>query len=133
MKNLKKLLAVMLIAIFALGLVACGNDANGDSEKNTGAESSQPTSEKESEKESADDGKVLYTVKVVDEAGNPVEKVMVQWCLESCFPAMTNAEGIATYSAVEGDYKVSLTSNPDVVYHYENGATELTIVVTDEK
>ncbi len=138
---MKKLVMTLLMLCMVVGLCACGtpNDTeSGNSE--SGVESTKP-SESESEKTPVDDGKVAYTVKIVDQNGNPVEGVRVQWCLEMCVPSKaSDASGIATPMAgklEKADYKVTVTTLPDGYtaadmaqeYHYEGDATELTITV----
>lgn len=61
--------------------------------------------------------KPTYTIKVIDEAGNPVQGVRVQFCVnESCTPMMafpSNAEGIITITHMEAaEYAVKLLSVP---------------------
>lgn len=81
------------------------------------------------------DGTVTYTVKVEDESGAPVAGAVVQWCLDVCSPGVTDAEGLARYTAPEAAYEVKLLSVPegfaadDRVYTYETGKHALTIVL----
>ena len=83
------------------------------------------------------DGKVTYTVKVTDEAGNPISGVPVQLCLVNCLPTMTNAEGIATWNNMdEADYKASFWRELPAGYesdaaefYFEDGSYEMTIVL----
>ena len=94
-----KMMCVFLLAVCLLGTL-CACDAGGknpnpdssvtddssvdDSSVPAGDESSQPV----------DDGKVTYTVTVKDADGNPVSGAMVQICKETCFPTMTDANGV---------------------------------------
>ena len=104
---------VLTICCLLLALCACGGDANvtdGDDATTTTTPATTTTTTK------ADDGKVAYTVKVVDNEGNPVVGAYVQWC-------------------VEADYKVTIMVAPEgyvndtTEYHYEPGKTEMTITL----
>lgn len=82
------------------------------------------------------EGKVTYTVTVIDEYGNPISGVYLQLYLESCMPCMTNVQGVATWPNYdEEDYKVSFMMLPvgyssDVnEFHFEDGSYEMTIVL----
>lgn len=140
---MKKLLMSVLMLCMAVSLCACGNggtDTEKDSEKNS--ESGQlPGSEKDNtEKESADSGKVRYTVKIVDENNKPIAGVLVQLCSDTCFPTSTNAEGVAEWNLAEAKYKASFlggdtpaagyTYSTDAKeFYFESGKTEMTIVL----
>ena len=82
-----------------------------------------------------DDGKVTYTVKVVDEDGNAIASAAVQLCKDTCLPGMTNAEGVATFRLVEDDYKVSFMTVPEGYnaepgeFYFADGSYELTITL----
>lgn len=135
----KRLVTAVLMLCLAFSLVACGgNGANNDTEKNNTQQDSQANkdTEKESEKESEKTG-ATYTIKVVDEANAPVAGVMVQLCKDSCVPKMTDANGVAefTVAEIEEGYKANVAKAPEgYVYedgdvYFENGATELTLVL----
>ena len=79
-----------------------------------------------------------YKVTVTDEAGNPVVGAMVQICKDDCFPSVTDAEGVATFTRPETEgYKVSFISLPEgyeyldekTDFYYEGDAKELTITL----
>ena len=141
MKSFKKLFATILMAGMLLSLCACGNGNAGD----TGSEDNKPSSEVESnvgsEKDttdnSKDDGKVTYTVKVVDESGNPIAGALVQMCSDTCFPSATDANGVATFKLEDAEYKVSFLTLPagythagaEENYYFDGDATELTITL----
>lgn len=79
-----------------------------------------------------DDGKVTYTVKLVDGDNAPMAGVLVQICNDqNCFPALTDANGIATLLLDEGDYKACVSGTEEYTY-FESGATEVTLVYTAE-
>ena len=128
--NLKRFLAVALVLCFAVCLCACGSTA----EENKPA--TQPTQASVETTQPTDDGKVTYTVKVVDEGGNPVVGAGVQLCKETCLPGLTNREGLAVFNVIEdSEYKVSFMSVPagyegaEEAYYFEAGSFELTITL----
>ena len=134
----KRLLAAILMLAMATSLVACGGNAgSGDTEKdNTQQESTKPSeSEKESESEEVSDGKIEYTVRVVDANGNTVAGKMVQVCNAStCFaPVATDANGLATFRLEESDeYKAKLMTDSDDAYvYFESGSTELILTIAE--
>ena len=54
-----------------------------------------------------------YQIQVVDEAGSPVEGVMVQFCSnEQCLVGKTDADGIAAFDEPAGSYTVHLLKVP---------------------
>lgn len=141
MNNAKRILAVLLAACLALGLCACGGTNESPETTEAPVVTTAPAETGAPETEApVDDGKVAYTVTVVDEEGNPVSGVIVQWCLETCFPGVTDASGVATYTAVEADYHVQINSMPqgytystdEQEFSYESGSTEMTIVLKAE-
>lgn len=134
----KRLVTAVLMLCLALGLVACGG--NGDSngtENNTQQENTQANKDTEESEEESQTPAVVYTIKVVDEANAPVAGVMVQLCKDSCVPKMTDANGVAEFSVeeIEDGYKANVAKAPEgYVYedgdvYFENGATELTLVL----
>lgn len=131
--KLKNILLLVLALCMVFVLCACGDNETPNNTEGTPAPSS--TADATEESTEADDGKVTYTVTVVDEGGNPVAGAMVQLCLEACIPGVTNAEGKATYNVEEADYKVSFVSMPagytsdETEFHFEDGKYELTITL----
>lgn len=139
---MKKIIAMLLALCLMLGLCACGTAQENENEETeptetTGQIQTEPTEEAT---EPADDGSVTYKVTVVDEGGNPIAGAMVQICLETCFPGVTNEEGVAEYTVAEADYKVSFLSLPagytysteEQEFYFEDGATEMTITLKAE-
>lgn len=133
MNRFVKLMLCVMALCLVFTLYACGGNTAGDqgeSTADTTISNTQDTTET-----TVDDGKVTYTVKVVDEGGNPIAGAMVQLCLESCIPGKTNEEGVATYTVAEADYKVSFISIPagytadQTDYYFAAGAYELTITL----
>jgi len=140
---MKKLLTAILMLGMVFSLCACGNGED-NTEKGSEKESvssETPNSEvKDTEKDTVTSDKVHYTVKVVDENNNPIAGVLIQLCAESCFPTSTNAEGVAEWDLDAAEYKASFLnketpaagytySTEATEFYFENGSTELTIVL----
>lgn len=127
--NFKRFMILAVVLCFALGLCACGNAA-GDAETTAGT-----TAKMQETTEATDDGKVTYTVKVLDEGGNPVAGAGVQLCKETCLPGLTNADGVAQFNVVEDEYKVSFMAMPEGYqaeteeFYFDDGSFELTITL----
>lgn len=116
--NMKKLLTVSLLVLsLLLCLCACGEGEEtpttdpAATTAPTEAPTEAPTDPTEEVTEPSNEP--TYTVTVVDEGGNPVSGAMVQLCLESCVPAITNENGVAEFFLDEADYKVSFVMIPD--------------------
>ena len=150
MKSVKRLFAFALVLCMVLCLVACGKnkDTDTDTDKKNPTQNQEvqqdEQDDKEEQKETEEDNgtgipgdtRVNYSVKVVDEAGNPIKGVMVQLCLENCFPGMTQDDGVAKFVMTEADYKVSVVSMPegytystDVQEFYFEEGRDLTITL----
>lgn len=146
--NFKRILMLALASVLCLcvlSLVACDN-GSGDEQTTAAAtdapeESTQaPAQSSEADTEAAtEDGKVTYTVKVVDANGAPVEGAAVQFCDDNgCrMPVPTNAEGIVALTEAESNFHVTLASVPagfaaDTTEYYFDGALELTITLQAE-
>ena len=144
--NFKRILMLALASVLCLCLlctVAC--DQGEGEEQSTKAETNAPesteatteqTTEQVTEEVTTDDGKVTYTVKVVDANGAPVAGAAVQFCDDNgCrMPVATNAEGIVTLHEAESNFHVTLASVPegfaaDTTEYYFDGAFELTITL----
>lgn len=134
--------ALMLLAV-VMTAVACdsGNPETPTTEQSTEAptQGSEKPAESETVEENTDDGKVTYTVKVVDASGAPVEGVAVQFCDDNgCrMPVATNAEGIVTLTDAESNFHVTLASVPagfaaDATEYYFDGELSLTITLQAE-
>lgn len=131
MNRFVKLMLFVMALCLAFALCACGDTA-GENNNSTVGSTAGTT---ETTEATVDDGKVTYTVKVVDEGGNPIKDAMVQLCLETCLPGVTDTQGVATYKVVEADYKVSFVSMPAgytadaTEYHFDAGKYDLTITL----
>lgn len=133
--RIKGFLSLIMILSVLFAFCACGGEAPvaTDPVITTAAPTTEAT-----EPAPTEDGKIDYLVKVTDATGAPMASVMVQICHSNgCFaPAMTNAEGVATFHLAEGqDYKATFTAVPEgytaeTAEIYFEGATELTLVLT---
>lgn len=140
MNNSKRILALLLAACLALGLCACGGSNEAPDTEAPVVTTEAPETEAPETEATVAEGMAVYSVTVVDEGGNPVSGVIVQWCLETCFPGVTDASGVATYTAAEADYHVQINSMPEGYtysteeqeFSYESGSTEMTIVLKAE-
>lgn len=130
--RIKHFLVLMLIMGVLFAFCACGSEPAAPA-------TTQPTvaSVEQTEPQPTEDGKVTYTVKVVDGEGAPLAGVAVQICKDSCLPGVTNAEGVATFRVVEAEgYKASFLTVPEgytaeaTDIYFESGSTELTLVLT---
>lgn len=78
-----------------------------------------------------------YTVTVVDAEGAPIPGVMVQLCLDACYPGVTDADGKIQFPVEDADYKVSLLAVPEGYtysdetqeFRFPDGSRSLTIVL----
>ena len=137
----KRIVATLLMFCVAFSLVACGGNGTGNDTQKDNTENSQQDDanvDNDSEKEedtNVDDGKIEYTVKLVDANGAPVANTMVQVCnSETCFaPKATDANGVAVFSLEESnEYKAKLmTAGEDAYVYFENGSTEVTITMAE--
>ena len=143
---MKKLLVAILAICTVSAFAACGNaEANKEAQTpdtQVQVEDTQVVVEDTQivESEVVEDGKVEYCVTVVDEEGNPFVGLMVQMCKDLCVPAVTDANGVAKFNLEENYYDVKVTTLPEGytysgdedVFHFEDGAVELTITLKPE-
>ena len=116
---MRKMIAAILLLTVVLCLCACTQ-----APKPTEGETTIPTTTVQPTTTApTNDGKVTYTVKVVDADGNPISGAMVQLCKESCIPGKTNDEGVAEFRLPEDEYKVSFMVLP-AGFAYESDKTE---------
>lgn len=131
---MKKILSVCLLLCLLVSLCACGEAEPAATEIPTEAPTTEAPTEAPTDPASAG-----YTVKVVDEGGNPIVGAMVQLCAETCLPAVTDAEGVASFAGAEvrDDYKISFVMLPegyDYVddvqeFHFADGEMDYTITL----
>ena len=135
MKLCKMLLAGLLAVVMLTSLCACaGGGTSHDGGTTTTTKNTTTTTTK------VDDGKVTYTVTVTDEQGNPLTSTMLQLCKDACIPAVVDANGTATWTVAEDDYKVSFLDLPDgytyttdqTEFYFADGETSMTIVLKAE-
>ena len=130
---MKKLIAAILLLTMILCLCACGEDPKPTENKTepnttTAVLTTIPTT-------TVSDGKVTYTVSIVDDFDKPVAGAMIQLCKDACVPGRTNDLGVAEFRLAEDTYKVSFLAMPEgysyadetTEFYFESGATELTI------
>ena len=144
MKCMKNIFALLLALCMVLSLCACGARNNSDA---TDASETVPavtvaqTEAPEETEAPADDSTAGYKVTVVDEEGNPIAGAMVQICMDTCYPGVTDASGVATFAVEEADYKVSFLSLPsgytysteEQEFYFEDGSTEITLTLKAEE
>ena len=130
-KNIRILLAIMLVGCTLLGLCACG----GAKEEDTTAADTTVADTTVADTTEAAQG---FKVTVVDGDGNSVPGVIVQICKDSCVPARTDDNGVASFNiAIEDGHKLSVMSCPEG-YEYtgeaevylDEGATEYTLEIS---
>ena len=137
--NMKKISLLALALCLVLSLCACGGaEAPATEAPATEAPVTEaPATEAPETEATLAEGMAVYTIKVVDEGGNPIAGAMVQMCKDSCIPGMTNAEGIASFTMAEDDYKVSFLTMPagfelvddTAEFYFKSGSTEMTLTL----
>lgn len=141
--NIKRFLAFMLALCLLLCLCACGKapveQPQEDPKQDVATDPVEDPTPEQTEPPVANTNPV-YTVKIVDEGGNPVVGALVQMCQgETCMPGpATGEDGIVTFQVVEAEYKVSFLGSVPAGYDYtteqtefyfDDGAYEMTIVL----
>ncbi len=133
MKMMRTLLAVLLLGCMVFGLCACGGN-NETPDETTDA----TTTEADTTVIDTTVAPTGFKVTVVDGDGNVVPGVMVQICKDSCIPAKTDDNGIATFNiGIEDGHKLSVMSCPagyeytgEAEIYLESGATEYTLEIS---
>ena len=144
-KRFFALLAAVLALCTLMCFVACDGTDGTDGETTTQAATQAPaqngttqapTAEQTTQ---ADDGKVTYTVKIVDANGAPIKGVEVQFCDDNgCrMPVATNEEGIVTLTDKASNFHVTIASVPagyaaDANEYYFDDEIELTVTLQAE-
>ena len=126
-----------MAVLMVLSLCACGADKT-DTKTNDNIEQNSSSELEDTSSEEA--VAASFEVTVVDQNGDAVSGVMVQVCKDTCLPAMTNAEGVATFNLeITSDSKLSVMSCPegyesenmdDNYIYLEDGMTEYTLEIT---
>ena len=124
---MKKLICLLLALCFVFALAACGATEPETNDTTTAGQTTEaaPAETTGAEEETTtEDTTVLYTIKVVDEAGNPVkEATIAQICDETCMPVkLTDGVGEKKLEPNE-NYHVNLTVMPEG-FEYASGETE---------
>lgn len=142
--NSKRLLAILLALCLVLGLCACGQTPAEEPEDTQtvapAPEQTEAPAPEATEAPQVENTNPTYTVKIVDEGGNPIPGALIQMCQgETCMPGpLSGADGTVTFLVAEAEYKVSFLAGPPAGYDYssqetefyfEDGAYELTIVL----
>ena len=156
MKNMRRLIAVMLLLTMALCLVACGETEN-STPATTTQSAPAPTTQSTPAPTTTNTtvpATPSFVILVVDQDGNPVANVPVQLCDDSnCYgPFGTNADGIVEFYGLDGvnephariyanknnqpaglpDYQVDKMegSDEDGYLYFAEGQTTMTLTVT---
>ena len=143
--NIKRLLAVLLALCMMVALCACGQTQEPSQTPDAPVADDQPTQQPSENEQPSEEAPVqntnpTYTVKIVDEGGNPVVGAMVQMCQgETCMPGpLSDATGTVIFQIPEAEYKVSFLGSVPAGYDYtteetefyfEDGSYEMTIVL----
>lgn len=129
--NKKLLMIISLVLCMALCLCACGGDTEPTDGTTEPSGATNPSTDPSTEStEPSDDGMKTYTITVKDSEGNPQAGVMVQICLESCMPGVTDANGVATFQQPEASgYSAGVMADyENTKVYYEDGKYDVTIV-----
>lgn len=136
---LKRIFSILLVLSLLLCLCACADSGEETPEQTTESTTQATEPIVTTEATEPEDDRICYTIKVVDEAGNPIVGAMVQMCQgENCIPASTADNGIAEIKVDEqADFEVKFIMLPagydytteEQVFHFADGAYELTITL----
>ena len=137
MKNIKSIVAVMLLLCMAVSLCACtAADPTGTTNSKAPVATTTKPAPTEKPTEPTTDGKIDYTITVLNPDGTPAVDAWIMVCTdEKCFtPKGTDANGVVVFRLEQMDgYKAKLDGAyagcqemTEYVY-FENGSTELTI------
>ncbi len=137
---MKQIISALILVSVLFCLCACGetNDVSSSAD-NSSAVSSQPEESKAVSEEESSSPSVesSFKVTVVDQGGNPVSGVMIQICKDTCIPAKTDENGMATFNIeITAEHKLSVLSCPagyeyggEAEVYLDDGITEYTVEV----
>ncbi len=134
--SLLLVLCMMFTAVFAVSCDEVSENSTPADVSENSADASLPAEEDSSAPVA--DGKVTYTVTVVDENNAPLEGVVIQFCDDAnCkMPVVTDADGKVSVEYDESNYHVTITEAEGYTfesqYDFDEGSTELTITLTAE-
>lgn len=137
MKKSSLIFVLLLVLSTVMIFAACGGDGEAEATKAPAESTDAPTAAPDTDPTDAPAaGK--YKVTVVDTDGNPIADALVQLCLnETCNPAKTDANGVASFNVDDADYKVSFLRLPDgynysgeeTEFYFADGSYEMTITL----
>ena len=149
MKNIKKILALILAFTMLFCLCSCSDSNNNSSTDNSSkdvsvnsensADSSSNTASDDSDASSeSSEEAAKFTVTVVDTNGNAVKGAYIQLCKDSCVFFESDENGIVKFSnEITEGYKLSVLSCPDgytyegeAEVYLESGITEYTVTLS---
>ena len=139
---MKKLLTILLVITLLLPCVLTGCNPKQPEETTAEVVTTQQTTPEVTtpvvtlpEETTPEDTRVTYKVTVVDENNSPIPGATVQMCVgDICrLPALTGANGVATFQFDADNYTVKVTLNGyngETSYTFPAGSTELTVQLT---
>ncbi len=135
-KRISVLLLIACVLTIAILTVSCDTDSTVSNVPSNDTESEISLPVVDNSSAEPDDGKVTYTVTVVNGSDNtPIEGIIIQFCDdENCkLPLVTDADGKVTAEYEESEYHITITEAEgytyEAEYYFEDGATELTITI----
>ena len=96
--NMKRIIAMLLALCMMFALCACsGETEETEPVIEPATEPATEESTEEATEEATEPAGPVYSITVVDEDGNPIVGAMVQMCLDTCLPGITNENGVAEF------------------------------------
>lgn len=128
----------VICAVMAVVLCGCGTTDPVESSNAAQTQPSGTTAPETTVAPTVNDGKLTYTVTVVDQNNNPVAGAVLQFCDdETCkLPVTTDDNGVVSQSYPESNYHVTVVELPagfsceESEFNFEANSTEMNIVVT---
>ena len=134
-----KKLTTFVCLLLCVAAVLCGCGPAAPSTTKAPEATKAPVTTLAPETTAAPSTDVTYTATVVDQDGNPMAGVVIQFCDDAniCkLPVTTNEEGKVTVTYAPANYHVSVTVVPEGYtaeadgYHFEEGKTDITVTLT---